>query len=627
MFVRGKQERWGPILRSMHGHKSDIQNVQCSSDGNTIISASYDHTIHIWDAQTGSTRATLIGHRGTIEFAVFSPDEERIVSAPADKTIRIWEPTTGATFSILRGHQDRVRSVGFSQDGLLILSASSDKTARVWSSANGQCIHTLQTPEGLVRATFNPDASLILTGSGGGRVALWDWKKNVQVFGVDVHSQPIYCVCFNSDGKLIVSTSDDGTARIMALDGSTVRVFAPNNGYIRRAIFTPDNKYLWTSDRKLRKWDIETGKSVVIDPRTTTITSFDFLPGQKHIVVANHDNDLRILDLEIALEAPKADDHTKSVHMISISNDRNVLASGADDSTARIWDFESGSLLAVLKHTEDHEQTQVSVLSLAFDGTTSRLVTSGDKDVFVWDIGTRSLIVKVQGHTTVVQDVAFSPINNKQIASAAEGGVRIWDIETKTTLKILDHYEGLPVSCISYSQSGLHLLSGSYDCVVRIWDLKSDEDESLYGHSDWVQDVAWSPDGSLVASASADRTVRLWDATSAKELKVYAENSGRVGKLAFSLDATHIVSKCDTKMARFLPLPDSSPEKYPQMCLFVDEGGWIMQIFSTGMQSRLCWLPATLRPYKYQLDVYDEQSRSLVLGASGGPICIIRLVS
>jgi len=48
-----------------------------------------------------------------------------------------------------------------------------------------------------------------------------------------------------------------------------------------------------------------------------------------------------------------------------------------------------------------------------------------------------------------------------------------------------------------------------------------DEQEcTLRGHSDWVRSVAYSPDGKHIVSGSADNTVKVWDAQTGKEVSV-----------------------------------------------------------------------------------------------------------
>ena len=43
---------------------------------------------------------------------------------------------------------------------------------------------------------------------------------------------------------------------------------------------------------------------------------------------------------------------------------------------------------------------------------------------------------------------------------------------------------------------------------------------TLTGHSDSVFSVAYSPDGKHIVSGSGDRTVKIWDAQSEEEVRV-----------------------------------------------------------------------------------------------------------
>ena len=82
------------------------------------------------------------------------------------------------------------------------------------------------------------------------------------------------------------------------------------------------------------------------------------------------------------------------------------------------------------------------------------------------------------------------------------------------------------VSSVAYSQ---HIISGSQDRTIRIWDAKSGAaiGNPLEGHTDYVWSVAYSPNGWHIISGSYDHTVRIWDAKSGAAISNHCEQSAR----------------------------------------------------------------------------------------------------
>ena len=60
-----------------------------------------------------------------------------LVSASFDSTVRLWEVEKGACLHTLHKHRDPVYSIAFSPDGKLIASASVDMWLYVWSTQVG----------------------------------------------------------------------------------------------------------------------------------------------------------------------------------------------------------------------------------------------------------------------------------------------------------------------------------------------------------------------------------------------------------------------------------------------------------------------------------------------------------
>jgi WD40 repeat protein len=76
------------------------------------------------------------------------------------------------------------------------------------------------------------------------------------------------------------------------------------------------------------------------------------------------------------------------------------------------------------------------------------------------------------------------------------------------------------VGSVAFSPDGKHIVSGSEDETIRIWD--ADTGQSLMGplegHQDSVWSVAFSPDGKRIVSGSEDKTIRIWDADTGQSL-------------------------------------------------------------------------------------------------------------
>src|SRR5208283_2121137 len=88
-----------------------------SPDGKRVVTASWDNTARVWDADSGTTLASLQGHNGPVTSAAFSPDGKRVVTASLDKTARVWDANSGTTIATLQGHTSYVNTAAFSPDG------------------------------------------------------------------------------------------------------------------------------------------------------------------------------------------------------------------------------------------------------------------------------------------------------------------------------------------------------------------------------------------------------------------------------------------------------------------------------------------------------------------------------
>lgn len=160
---------------------------------------------------------------------------------------------------------------------------------------------------------------------------------------------------------------------------------------------------------------------------------------------------------------------------------------------------------------------------------------------------TRTPLLTLKGHTTLVSRVAFSP-DGKRLATSATYGVyaRVWDLTTgREVLTFKEHKDKLntyDVRDVAFSPDGKWIASASWDHTAKLWDSQTGKVSRTLEHPDAVYCLAISPDGKKVATGSRDKRVRLWDVATGKKLFTLEKHAIGVLSVAFSPDGKRLAS-------------------------------------------------------------------------------------
>jgi WD40 repeat protein len=113
-----------------------------------------------------------------------------------------------------------VEAAGFSVHQQLAASAGVDGQLMIWDThsftARGTCHHD----QPVTRLAWHPHQPLVTSACLDGGVRLWDLRTAACVRTWWGHTEGVQDVGFSRDGGLVLSGSDDGTARVFQIQQS-----------------------------------------------------------------------------------------------------------------------------------------------------------------------------------------------------------------------------------------------------------------------------------------------------------------------------------------------------------------------------------------------------------------------
>ena len=173
----------------------------------------------------------------------------------------------------------------------------------------------------------------------------------------------------------------------------------------------------------------------------------------------------------------------------------------------------------------DQDVSRLGLYALRWNPQTNLVASTDAKYITLWNADTSQRVIQLGGYDSSdgITTIAWSP-DGARIGSgnSLRGTIMIWQVPSGKLLQTLPGHndqinslafspDGQFIACAGGTPPGYYGGQQSTDNTIRIWNSVTGQLQAvLVGHTAAIYEVGWSSDGQRLASVSSDETIRIW---------------------------------------------------------------------------------------------------------------------
>jgi WD40 repeat protein len=285
-----------------------VNAIDFTDDGRHLVSASDDHTLKIWDLQTGQTVRTLTGHSGHVRMVKVVTNKDQAVSGAEDGLIKVWDLQVGQeigphiSFNVPEGFRYYHFKFAFSSNGHYAIAATDGdifrRTFEGWDLQTGRkLLRTLAE-----KVVTTPDSLSAIFVARSGDLEIWNLRTGREEYTLGGHKRgrAMKTIVCTADCQHLISSSSDDTVRVWNLQtGREVCTFLGHLASPHALAITSDSRYVVSAatDQTVKVWELQTGLEVASAKLDGSLRRIAIARDDRTVVVGGNNGNLYCLQL------------------------------------------------------------------------------------------------------------------------------------------------------------------------------------------------------------------------------------------------------------------------------------------------------------------------------------------